>query len=965
MDRGEGDQMHIHYEFTLIKSTQIQPVNPIIGNIGFMISAIMPWYSSVPMTYFKEAVSEGVFADQGHSEPVRFQFTNHNDYKIKLKLHGLASMSHSSPESRRLNIRMDDSFPWAPADALTSQFTVTGDSQKDFEGWVEIPAGGSIDLPLLWYDCYDWGMWTNNEQILEMASDIGDYITLSSTIVQSLLSGKISYMMIVDVALDFFSNWLPAILNFQGRFTQQTSVNTVVSEAFADTNKNGIFEAISSEMFSSEAELTTLLYRPPTFDSAMTWSVTMDQKFWAVFGLICEIISDICGYITEVLTSQLKSHPTWQVVLAWVFSLASMVGFDKLKWMGIEQAQFDPVDLEYDQIASSLDYPVLEIPSDIIGFQIDNDLETYFNSIIEQTIASQDLMQQYFVTMDRANTAHQYHDFQAEAMQINHSIELSEQIIGMEQQRKELAGNFYESIDILGIFQETDLINKDILRDLQNNGGLCDFREWYFDYCILTADLSPDDIFDSDWLEIQQTKYYSINIDEFWDGIALLGQGLDQATEGVSAGFDTIIDRNVLRLVELNVNTLMVVPTTVSTESFSRLQNILEEAELHLSAKSFDLAYTKAKEAKQLTRLLMVETNNLDLLRPYLFRASDIMIIALNKQQLRINLLGSSEGVILPGNTWTSSFILKNVKTSFFSGEESLSIDLSTGSLPSGWTVTFFCEGKEITNVELAPGEQKIIRAVFFIPEGYSGEDLTFHLSIQMRADMISDYLTSRIDYSILVLDDDDSGPVITTNIIGYELGETGNIGVIIDVSAVDLESGIDLTSIKIVVNDQEFTTLGTHIFTFDAVGVYQLTATVSNNDLDHDRGDQETTIETLDFTISLSVVIEAIKVGINDLIWSLQHSSDSIWEKPNRRHPMDEKLAELINLIDTKEYSNAYDKLLHDIKPKLTGLKTDENECPWGNGVIGNPWIIDEECQEYYKLHINPLLKGIIGFLV
>ena len=54
------------------------------------------------------------------------------------------------------------------------------------------------------------------------------------------------------------------------------------------------------------------------------------------------------------------------------------------------------------------------------------------------------------------------------------------------------------------------------------------------------------------------------------------------------------------------------------------------------------------------------------------------------------------------------------------------------------------------------------------------------------------------------------------------------------------------------------------------------------------------------------------------------------------------------------------YNKLLHDIKPRLTGLKTDENENPWGNGVFINPWVIDKIKQEVFRVECNAILKHI-----
>ena len=55
-----------------------------------------------------------------------------------------------------------------------------------------------------------------------------------------------------------------------------------------------------------------------------------------------------------------------------------------------------------------------------------------------------------------------------------------------------------------------------------------------------------------------------------------------------------------------------------------------------------------------------------------------------------------------------------------------------------------------------------------------------------------------------------------------------------------------------------------------------------------------------------------------------------------------------------------AYNKLLHDLKPKLTGLKTDETEHIWGNGVFKNPWIIDSNIQESLRLQCNEIMLEI-----
>lgn len=106
---------------------------------------------------------------------------------------------------------------------------------------------------------------------------------------------------------------------------------------------------------------------------------------------------------------------------------------------------------------------------------------------------------------------------------------------------------------------------------------------------------------------------------------------------------------------------------------------------------------------------------------------------------------------------------------------------------------------------------------------------------------------------------------------------------------------------------------------------------------------------------VSISGVIESL---IAQLIEKIHASDDGCWRKPasNRKNTMITKLNVLNGLIPT----DAYNKLLRDIKPKLTGFKTDENEETWGNGVFKNPWVICPELREEFRLDCNELLDYI-----
>jgi len=70
--------------------------------------------------------------------------------------------------------------------------------------------------------------------------------------------------------------------------------------------------------------------------------------------------------------------------------------------------------------------------------------------------------------------------------------------------------------------------------------------------------------------------------------------------------------------------------------------------------------------------------------------------------------------------------------------------------------------------------------------------------------------------------------------------------------------------------------------------------------------------------------------------------------------------LEEVKVLILSGEYSEAYDKLLHDIKPKLTGLKVDEEGNPWGNGIFNNPWVTDSALQAELGIGLDALLSTL-----
>ncbi|MFX1536089.1 MAG: hypothetical protein ACFFDI_17880 [Promethearchaeota archaeon] len=131
--------------------------------------------------------------------------------------------------------------------------------------------------------------------------------------------------------------------------------------------------------------------------------------------------------------------------------------------------------------------------------------------------------------------------------------------------------------------------------------------------------------------------------------------------------------------------------------------------------------------------------------------------------------------------------------------------------------------------------------------------------------------------------------------------------------------------------------------------------------DADDDRvGDSLVTAITGTFEITFDEIKQYVSWEIDQLIEKVQWSPDDSWAKKNSKMVMIAKLTELKELLSCNDFANAYDKLLHDIKPKLTGLKTNEHEEPWGNGVFNNPWVISEELQEEFQWDCNDILSHL-----
>lgn len=105
---------------------------------------------------------------------------------------------------------------------------------------------------------------------------------------------------------------------------------------------------------------------------------------------------------------------------------------------------------------------------------------------------------------------------------------------------------------------------------------------------------------------------------------------------------------------------------------------------------------------------------------------------------------------------------------------------------------------------------------------------------------------------------------------------------------------------------------------------------------------------------------IDNFLTTIIDLIDFIQNLPDECWENAENKHAMIDKLLEIKVDISLGHLEEAYDKLLHDVKPKLTALKIDEIGDEWGNGVLNKPWIVLEEFIKVFILSCNDLLWQI-----
>jgi hypothetical protein len=277
--------------------------------------------------------------------------------------------------------------------------------------------------------------------------------------------------------------------------------------------------------------------------------------------------------------------------------------------------------------------------------------------------------------------------------------------------------------------------------------------------------------------------------------------------------------------------------------------------------------------------------------------------------------------------------------------------------------ITFANECLNKNKILLEPGEWQLV-TLTLDPTGWGNQAFNINAT--------SEHNSSMIELNITIIDDDINPPEISNfEIIDTPINVTVNFEVLNEFEGDDC----GLSNIKIFIDNVcvlnitpdpseitfSFTFNDTHGGWFMEYGMHDVRLEVIDND-DDVPNDALSSSCSGTFETTFEDMCEYVKWRISNFNLKLQTSSDEYWRNPfdSHKNAMNQKLTALRQMIDTLVFLDAYNKLLHDIKPKLTGLKTDENGYPWGNGVFNNPWVENYNFQESLRLESNELLSFI-----
>ncbi|MFX1506809.1 MAG: hypothetical protein ACFFDC_11965 [Promethearchaeota archaeon] len=221
-----------------------------------------------------------------------------------------------------------------------------------------------------------------------------------------------------------------------------------------------------------------------------------------------------------------------------------------------------------------------------------------------------------------------------------------------------------------------------------------------------------------------------------------------------------------------------------------------------------------------------------------------------------------------------------------------------------------------------------------------------------VNADLDRDELDqedSTMSHSLIITDDDTTPPELSNL---YILDDIPTIS--ISFTALDDNTGDDMgiSLISIFVDGElivSYEPLETETyFEFSLFNQWGMeygehTILIEILDADDDReGDSILSSQFGSFIITFEEMKDFLTWEIEQLIVAVIESPDEQWGDPteNRKAAVVNKLTELAILVNSMNFLEAYDKLLHDIKPILTGLKVDETGLEFGNGTFKNAWF-------------------------
>jgi hypothetical protein len=218
--------------------------------------------------------------------------------------------------------------------------------------------------------------------------------------------------------------------------------------------------------------------------------------------------------------------------------------------------------------------------------------------------------------------------------------------------------------------------------------------------------------------------------------------------------------------------------------------------------------------------------------------------------------------------------------------------------------------------------------------------------------DSLGDSLFTAINYSFEVLPSSIIGSLeLSIEVFGFTLDYAHGIDVTFKVSANQV---LDSTyTVFIQVDSMTFIALGTHALRLLTFGTYTIVASVTDQS-------GACTIASMQFVIDMNLVRELVLDEIAMIEYMIFHAPANYWRNANNRNTMLQKVDELISLVTNCMFSDAYDKLLHDIKPKLTGLTDNENGIVFGNGIFKNAWILDGTLRQEFEVHIDAVLWAL-----